>query len=70
MTEQPIVAPVWEGKAYLSVTEAAAYFGVGKTTFRAWAKLYRLKRTGRGSVVRYAVSELRRLEDRLTRGER
>lgn len=65
-----ISAPTWEGKAYLTATEVCAYLRVSRTTLRQWAKLYRLKRAGRGKVVRYSVAEVRRLEERVTRAER
>ena len=65
-----IGAPVWEGKAHLTIREAAAYLAVSVRKFTEWAKLYNLKRVGRDQVVRYPVGEVQRLRDRLTSTER
>lgn len=67
---RPLPPPSWAGKAHLTVGEACAYLSVSRTTFREWARMYRVKRVGRGRVVRYAVSEIRRLEARLTKPEK
>ena len=69
MKSTTLEAPVWEGKAHLTVGEAAAYLSVSRTTFRHWARLHKLKRVGRGGVVRYAVGEIQRLAERLTSKE-
>ena len=70
LKDTTIQGPTWEGKAHLTVREAAAYLAVGTTTFREWARLYNLRRVGRDGVVRYPAAEVVRLRDRLTRREK
>lgn len=70
LSETTIETPVWEGKAYLTRREAAAYLRISLETFREWSKLFNLKRMKRGNVVRYSVGEVVRLRDRLTEKDR